>query len=135
VLTRSPRVGRGLLRRFLEAQAAMLLGALVCLVLGGVIRASPTYAPLYHPGTVLYFVGDLFFLTVPVVTWTIVRGDGWRNGLALAAARLVPVFAIVVLGELVRIDHLLLLVTAMYPAMSLGQLAHLFRSRPALQIA
>ncbi len=114
---------------FLELQAAMALGALACLLVGGLLRTSSSYAPIYHPGTVLYFVGDLFFLTVPVVAWMIVRGRGWQHGLELAIAMLLPVAAIVVLGELARSDYLLWLVTAMYPAMSLGMLWYLHHSR------
>jgi hypothetical protein len=54
---------------FVELQLAMALGALACLLVGRVARASPIYATDYKPGTVPYFLGDVFFLTVPVVIW------------------------------------------------------------------
>ena len=117
----------GFLLHFLELQIPMALGALLCLLLGGVARTSSTFATDYHPGTPLYFLGDLFFLTLPVVAWTVVRGRGWRRGLELGTAMLVPVALIVVVGELARTDYLLWLVTAMYPAMSFGILAHMLR--------
>jgi hypothetical protein len=108
-------------------QMPMALGALVCFLLGRLVRESSTFATAYHPGTVLYFLGDIFFLTLPVVAWMIFRGRGWWHGVELGVAMLVPVAVIVVIGELTRFDHLLWLVTAMYPAMSLGMLVYLFR--------
>ena len=127
-----------LLLRFVELQIAMASGALVCFFVGGLVRASSTYATVYAPGTTLFFVGDVFFLTLPVVAWMILRGRGWRHSVELAAAMLAPVAAIVVSGMLTGSAYLLWLVTAMYPAMSLGMLAHMlyrrdaFDGRPAL---
>jgi hypothetical protein len=120
--------GRRLLP-FVELQLAMAFGALACLLVGRVARASPIYATDYRPGTVTYFLGDVFFLTVPVVIWILIRGFGWRRSLELAVAMLLPVAAIVLLGELTRTAYLLWLVTAMYPAMSLGMLAYLLFRR------
>jgi hypothetical protein len=121
------RAGRFLLS-FVELQVAITLGALVCLVLGRVVRAA-TFATAYQPGTVLYFVGDVFFLATPVVLWMVLRGRGWRHGLGLALAMLAPVAAIVAVGAVVRSDYLLWLVYGMYPALSLGMVAYVFRSR------
>jgi len=115
-----------LLRRFVVLQAAMVIGAAGCLLVGTALRGSPAYAAVYHPGTVLYFVGDLFFLTFPVVAWLILRGRGWRHALGMGLAMVAPVAAIVLVGETMRSAYLLWLVTAMYPAMSVGMLAHLF---------
>ncbi len=120
---------RRLLLSFLELQIAMALGALVCFFVGRVVRASPTYATDYHPGTVLFFLGDVFFLTAPVVAWMLFRNPRWRDSLELAVAMLAPVAAMVVLGELMRSAYLLWLVTAMYPAMSFGMLAYMFYRR------
>jgi hypothetical protein len=114
---------------FVELQLAMALGALACLLVGRVARASPIYAMDYRPGTVAYFLGDVFFLTVPVVIWLLIRGLGRRRSLELAMAMLLPVAAIVLLGQLTRAAYLLWLVTAMYPAMSLGMLAYLLFRR------
>jgi hypothetical protein len=121
-------LGRRLLA-FLELQMAMVLGALVCLLVGRVVRATSIYATDYHPGTFLYFLGDVFFLTVPVVAWMLVRGRRWRRSLELAGAMLAPVAAIIVLGELTGSAYLLWLVMAIYPAMSVGMVAYiLYRS-------
>jgi hypothetical protein len=106
----------------------MALGALACLLVGRVARASPIYSTEYRPGTVPYLLGDVFFLAVPVVVWMLIRGFGRRRNLELAVAMLVPVATIVLLGELTRAAYVLWLVTSMYPAMSLGMLAYvLFR--------
>lgn len=126
---------RPFLLQFLEMQIPMALGALVCLLLGRLIRASSTFATVYHAGTVLYFIGDIFFLTVPVVVWMVFRDREWRHGLELAVAMLAPVAVIVVIGTLMRFDYLSWLVTAMYPAMSLGLLVYLLHRRRVLDTA
>lgn len=120
---------RALARPFIALQIAMAAGALVCFFVGGALRASATYATVYRPGTVAYFLGDVFFLTLPVVAWMALCGRGWRNSLGLAAAMLAPVAAIVVLGEVTRGAYLLWLITAMYPAMSLGMAVYMLRRR------
>lgn len=117
------------MRPFVELQIAMAVGALVCLVVGGALRASGAYATVYAPGTVAYFLGDVLFLTLPVVAWMTLCGRGWRHSLELAAAMLAPVAAIVVLGEVTRGAYLLWLITAMYPAMSLGMAVYMLRRR------
>jgi hypothetical protein len=120
---------------FLELQTAMALGALVCLLVGRLVRASSLDATDYRPGTLLFFLGDVFFLTVPVVAWMLLRVHGRRHSVELAAAMLAPVAAIVVLGELARSAYLLLLVTGMYPAMSFGMLAYMLYRRDVLNRA
>jgi hypothetical protein len=107
----------------------MALGALACLLVGRVARAAPIYATDYRPGTVSYFLGDVFFLTVPVVIWMLIRGFGQRRTLELAVAMLLPVAAIALLGQLTQAAYMLWLVTAMYPAMSMGMLAYLLFRR------
>jgi hypothetical protein len=79
----------------------------------------------YQPGTVLFFIGDVFFLAAPVVGWMLFRDRAWRGALELAGALLAPVAAVVVFGAMTRSDYLLWLVTAMYPAMSVGMLLYL----------
>jgi len=106
----------------------MAVGALGCFFLGNALRASTTYATVYRPGTVLYFLGDVLFLTVPVIAWMTLWGRGWRHSLELAAAMLAPVTAIVILGAVTEGAYLLWLITAMYPVMSLGMAVYfLFR--------
>jgi hypothetical protein len=121
------KVGRFLLH-FLELQIAMGLGAFVCYLVVRLISASSSFATAYHPGTFLFAAGDIFFLTAPVVAWMIFRGHGLRFSLELAVAMPAPVAAIMVLGQLAAYDYLTWLVTAGYPAMSLGMLIYmLFR--------
>lgn len=119
------KVGRFFLH-FLELQISMSLGALVCYVVVRLISTSPNYATSYRPGTFLFAFGDIFFLTVPVVAWMILRGHGWRQSLEIAVAMIVPVTLIILLGELAGYAYLLWLLTAGYPAMSLGMLVYMF---------
>jgi hypothetical protein len=113
----------------LRAGSGLGLGALVCYLLTRLIRASPNFATIYHPGTYLYAAGDVLFLTVPVVTWMILRGYGWRHSREMAVAMVAPVAAIFVIGELAGYAYLLWLITAMYPAMSLGMLVDMLYRR------
>lgn len=115
----------GLIWRFLELQLAMGLGALVCYLIGRLIPASSSFALAYQPGTYLYAIGDVLFLTVPVVAWMIFRGHGWQYSAGMVGAMVVPVAAIVLLGQLAAYSYLSWLVTAGYPAMSLGMLAYI----------
>jgi hypothetical protein len=123
-----PAVGAGVrtfIVHFLELQIAMALGALVCYLFTRLIPTSSRFATVYHPGTYLYAAGDILFLTLPVVAWMIFRGSGWRHSRGMALAIVAPVAAIIVLGEFLGYAYLLWLVTAMYPAMSLGMLVYM----------
>jgi hypothetical protein len=109
--------------RFVEMQILMLIGATVCYVLGRLVPASSGLATIYHPGTVLFTVGDVIFLSGPVAGWLILRGHGWRYGVEMAVAMFAPVAVIVAAGELAGSEYRVWLVTAMYPAMCLGMVA------------
>ncbi|HET8562630.1 MAG TPA: hypothetical protein VFM35_02035 [Candidatus Binatia bacterium] len=122
------KVGRFLLH-FLEMQIPMGFGALICYLLGRLIPASSSFATVYHPGTYLFAVGDVLYLSVPVVVWKIFRGHGWRHSLELAVAMIALVAAIMVLGQLTVYDYLTWLLTAGYPAMSLGMLVYMLYRR------
>lgn len=113
------------LLQFVELQIAMGLGALLCFLLGRLIPASSMVAAIYYPGSYLYATGDVLFLTVPVVAWMLFRGHDWRHTLKMAVAMLAPVLAIVVVGELAGYAYLPWLITAGYPAMSLGMLVYM----------
>jgi hypothetical protein len=113
----------------LELQISMTLGALVCYLVVRLISASSGFATIYRPGTFLFAVGDLFFLTVPVIVWMIFRGHGRRHSLGIAVAMIAPVAAIMALGELTAYDYLTWLLVAGYPAMSLGILVYMLYRR------
>jgi hypothetical protein len=123
-----PAAGR-VLRRFAELQIPMALGALVCFLLARVIPAPLAAAIGYYPGSWPFAIGDVLYLSLPVAAWLTLRGRGRRRGLETAAAMIAPVAAIVVLGELAGGPYLVWLLTAGYPAMSLGLLAVLLIRR------
>jgi hypothetical protein len=117
-----PGMARVLLQ-VLELQVPMVLGALVCFVLGRFIGASWDLATVYRPGTYLFTAGDLVFLTLPVMLWMIIRGYDGRSSLEMVAAMIAPVCVIIIAGQLTGAAYRLWLVTGMYPLMSAGMLA------------
>lgn len=123
-----PRLSR-LFLSFLELQVPMALGAFVCYLLGRVISGSSSLATTYRPGTYVFAIGDVLFLTVPVVAWMLLRGRGRRSSVEMALAMLAPVAVIALVGELAGYPYLLWLVSGMYPAMSLGMSALLVYRR------
>jgi len=122
------KAGR-LLLHFLELQIPMGIGALVCYLVVRLISGAASFSMAYQPGTFLFAVGDVFFLTVPVIVWMIFRGHGWRHSLGIAVAMIVPVAAIMVLGPLTAYDYLTWLLTAGYPAMCIGMLVYMLYNR------
>jgi hypothetical protein len=122
------RVSR-LFLSFLELQIPMVLGAFGCYLLGRVISGSFSLATTYRPGTYVFAIGDVVFLTVPVVAWMLFRGRGRRYSVEMALAMLAPVTVIALVGELAGHPYLLWLVTGMYPAMCLGMIIFLVYSR------
>jgi hypothetical protein len=113
------------LLHFLELQIAMGLGALICYLIVRLISVSSSFTVSYRPGTFLFATGDIFFLTVPVVAWMIFRGHGWRHSLKVAFAMILPVAVIMMLGQITTFDYLAWLLTAGYPAMSVGMLIYM----------
>ena len=126
------RGARRFILRFLELQIPMALGAFVCYALGPLIGDRSVLALAYHPGTYLFAIGDVVFLTVPVVAWTLVRERDWRQSLEMTLAMVAPVAIIAVVGEVVRYPYLLWLVTGMYPLMCLGMIADMIYHRDSL---
>lgn len=112
----------------LELQVPMVVGALVCLSLARLVLPDSGLAAVYHPGTYLFMIGDILYLTVPVVAWMVWRGHGWRCGLKMAGAMLAPVAVVILVGESSVFDYRLWLITGMYPSMVLGMLIYLFYS-------
>ena len=107
------------LLHFVELQILMGLGALGCLLV--VQSVSGAFGSVYESGTYAYAIGDVFFLTVPVVAWMSFRGNG-RRSLEMAIAMVAPLIALALGGEFFEYDYLTLLITAGYPIMSLGML-------------
>jgi hypothetical protein len=134
----APRFGivvsswRPFIASLVQLQLAMCVGAIVCYLLGVLIPRSSIVASVYYPGAYLYTAGDIFFLTVPVVLWILLRGHGWRRGMEMAFAMIAPVAAIVAVGELSGFAYRPWLITAGYPAMSIGMLACLLYRRDLL---
>jgi hypothetical protein len=114
---------------FLALQISMTLGALVCYLVVRLISASSGSTTIYRPGTFLFAVGDIFFLIVPVIAWMVFRGHSARHSLEMAVAMGLPVVAILVFGPLTAYDYLTWLLTAGYPAMSLGMLTYMLYRR------
>lgn len=117
------------MRQLLQVQVAMILGAALCLATGLVVRPILPEPIGYAPGSVLYFVGDVLFLTAPAVAWARLRTGDWSRALELAIAMLAPVVAIATVGQLLERDSLLWLVNGMYPVMSLGAVVYLLYRR------
>lgn len=118
--------------RFLELQIPMVLGALVCYLLGRMIPASSSLAKFYRPGTYLFAISDVLFLTVPLVAWMIIRDYSRQFSLEMAVAMIAPVAVIALVGELAGSTYLLWLVTSIYPAMCLGILVYMLYRRDEL---
>jgi hypothetical protein len=114
---------------FLELQIPMVLGALICFLVVSLISSLSSFSTTYYPGTYLFAIGDLLFLTVPVAIWLIFRGYSWRHSLELGSAMIAPVVAIMVLGQFTAYDYLTWLLTAGYPVMCLGMLIDMLYRR------
>jgi hypothetical protein len=110
---------------FLKLQVAMGLGALLCFLLGRLVPPTSPIATVYYPGSYLYAIGDVFFLTLPVVAWIIFRDHEWQRSGWMAVAMLAPVAAIALVGELAGYRYLPWLIVAGYPAMSLGMFVYM----------
>lgn len=114
---------------FLELQIPMVLGALICYLVIRLISGSSSFATTYRPGSTLFAIGDLIFLTVPVVIWMILRRYGWRHSFEMGIAMIAPVATIMILGQFTAYDYLTWLLTAGYPLMCLGMLIYMLYRR------
>jgi hypothetical protein len=117
------------LLHFLELQISMSLGAFVCYLVVRLISDAASFRIAYRPGTLLFAVGDVLFLTMPVIAWMIFRGYSWRHSLGIAVAMIVPVVVIIMLGQLTAYDYFTWLLTAGYPVMSLGMFTYMLYRR------
>lgn len=114
---------------FLQLQIMMGLGALMCYLVVRLLSTSPDGAQIYRPGTLLFAAGDIFFLAAPVVAWMAFRGAGWRHSLQMAVTMTSPIVMIIVIGRFTTYDYLTWLLTAGYPAMSLGMVTYMLYRR------
>jgi hypothetical protein len=118
---RHPRPAWGpVFKHFVELQILMGVGALLCLLVGQLVGMSSQYAAVYHPGSMLYALGDIVFLTAPVFAWMTWRGRPIRLKLGMSMAMIAPVALVVVAGQIMGTDYLHWLVTGMYPVMTIG---------------
>jgi len=118
---RHPRPAwRPVFMHFVELQIPMGTGALLCLLAGRLVGMSSQYAAVYHPGSGLFALGDIVFLTAPVFAWMTWRGRTRRLSLGMSMAMIAPVALVVVAGEIMETDYLHWLVTGMYPVMTVG---------------
>src|SRR5260370_9457634 len=95
---------------FGEMVLAMMAGMLVYMPVAGFIPAA------------LQQIGMALFMAAPMIAWMRIRGHGWRHGLEMALAMLVPWAAVEGLVALGAASVLPWLAHASDPAMYLGML-------------
>lgn len=96
------KIGRFVMH-LLEMLLAMVAGMFALSWLGDLI---PAYSSLYYSfrsGAILYELAMVVFMTVPMVTWMIVRGHGTRHGVEMALAMFAPV-AVISMLRLLKAD-------------------------------
>jgi len=122
------KVGRFLLH-LLEMLLAMEAGMVVFHLLANQIPATSSLAPVANRETVLHNVVMDVFMTVPMLTWMILRGHGWHHSLEMGVAMLAPIAAVNLLCSLGVVEYLPWLTKASGPAMYLGMLAAMLYRR------
>lgn len=132
VIHRNPglawKVGRFLLH-LLEMILAMGTGMGIFHLLERLIPTWSAIGILLKRGTDLHTVVMMVFMTLPMVTWMVLRGHGWQHSLEMAAAMLVPMAAVIVLCRMGLDAYLPWLAQASCPAMFLGMLAAMLYRR------
>jgi hypothetical protein len=115
-------VGRFLLH-FAEMWIAMTLGMMILVPVKGIV-VPMGYSALLDTTSIDYQAWMGVFMVVPMVAWMRVRGHGWRMGIEMAGAMLVPIAAVLALCALGVPDALPWLTTkATGPAMAIGMVA------------
>src|SRR6185437_629200 len=97
---------------FAEMWIAMLVGMMLFMAIPGVV-ALPA---------LMHQVGMAVSMTVPMVAWMRIRGRGWRHGIEMAAAMLIPWALVLGLVGLGAANTLPWLADAGTAAMALGML-------------
>src|ERR671938_208159 len=97
---------------FVEMWLAMLAGMVVFMAVPGVMALS----------ALLHQLGMAVAMTVPMVAWMRIRGQGWRHGIEMALGMLIPWAAVVALVGLGAATILPWLAHAADAAMLLGML-------------
>jgi hypothetical protein len=126
--TPASKVGRFFLH-LLEMLLAMMVGMGIFHLLVKQIPATSSLATLADKQTVLHIAMMAIFMTVPMLTWMILRGHGWRHSLEMGVAMLAPVAVIYLLCTLGLVEYLPWLAGAGGTAMHLGMLAAMIYRR------
>ncbi len=127
ILNSASKVGHFLLH-LLEMLVAMMIGMPILFMVRNLIPASSSYAAAFKSGTILSGLAMAIFMTVPMVTWMIVRGHGWRHSAEMGFAMFAPVAVVVGLRLLGADTYLPWLRNASHLGMFLGMLiAMLYR--------
>ncbi len=115
------KAGRFILH-FLEMIVAMMVGMPIFFMLRNLVPASSPYAAAFKSGTILFDLVMTVFMTIPMVTWMIVRRHGWRHSVEMAIGMSTPVAVIDALRLLGAGAYLPWLSKASHLAMFLGML-------------
>jgi hypothetical protein len=127
MLGSAKKVGRFILH-LMEMLLSMLAGMPLLILLENLVPVSSPFAAAFRSGTNLYDFNHAIFMTVPMVTWMMVRRHGWQHSAEMAVAMLAPVAASIGLSLLGAETYLPWLEDASHPAMLLGMLlAMLYR--------
>ena len=122
------KVGRFLLH-LLEMLLAMSAGMGIFHLMANQIPASSNLVAVTDREAVLHNVVMVVFMTVPMLSWMIVRGHGWRHSLEMGVAMLAPIAAINLICSLGAVEYLPWLAKSSSPAMYLGMLAAMLYRR------
>ena len=95
---------------FAEMCLAMQVGMLIFILAAGVIPEPAA-------------IGMALFMAAPMVAWMRIRGHGWRHGIDVAAAMIVPWAVVLALFAVGSANVMPWLAQADGPAMYLGMLA------------
>jgi hypothetical protein len=109
---------------FAEMWIAMAIGMMIYHGLTGTGHGAA-------PGTttLLYEIGMMASMTVPMVAWMRLRGHGWRHGVEMTVGMLAPVIVILALLQFGAGESVPWLRHADHPAMMLGMLGAMLLRR------
>jgi hypothetical protein len=106
---------------FAQMGIAMMLGMAIFIPFSLALTALG-YTALLDASSIDFQVGMGAFMVAPMVAWMRVRGCGWRDGVEMGTAMLLPVAVILGLRNLGLLDTLPWLVNSEHTAMFVGML-------------